>query len=149
MNEKIIHKLETKEKAKLSQVNKQKVANFVLVLIIVIIAAFFGKLAANKFVKSSSSLPDVSYINKGGNKFGQKNTKLCPDQAEGIIKKGGIDNEGTHHLVRKGGKDQYVYLTSSTIDLDDVTDKKVEVWGKTYAAKTAGWLMDACYLEIK
>jgi len=153
MNEKIIHKLETKEEAKLPQANKQKIINLVILIAIVLTAIFSSKQVVKILVSSSNSLPDVSYSDKtvsmGAKELGQKNIKLCPDTAEGILKSGGIEGEGTHHLVRKGGEDQYVYLTSSTIDLSQVVNKKVKVWGKTYTAKTAGWLMDACYLEIK
>ncbi len=79
---------------------------------------------------------------------GIKDLKLFPDSAEGILREGGIDGEGSFHLERPGGKSQYVYLTSSTIDLSQFVGKKVRVWGKTYKAEKAGWLMDVGYLEV-
>lgn len=125
--------------------------NTLLFVVVFIFAVFLGRFAAQLTARSPSDLPSVTYTQQSGSSknYGQKNMKLCPDQAEGILKSGGIDGEGTHHLVRKGGKDQYVYLTSSTVNLNQLENRKVAVWGKTYAAKTAGWLMDICYLEVK
>ena len=70
------------------------------------------------------------------------------DEAEGILKQGGIDGEGTHYLERPGGASQYVYLTSLSVPLDDYVDKKVKVWGETNKAQKAGWLMDVGRLEV-
>ncbi|MCR4326668.1 MAG: hypothetical protein NUV52_03365 [Candidatus Roizmanbacteria bacterium] len=81
--------------------------------------------------------------------LGTKNTKLFPDDATGIVRKGGVDDEGTHHLERKGGPSQNVYLTSSSVDLTKLVGKTVTVWGKTYAAEKAGWLMDVGYVEVQ
>jgi len=130
---------------------KFKPAPYLIAILVVGAAVFLGQFAAKLSAKTDTGLPQVSYTQTGSltdNKFGEKNEKLCPDNAEGKMVKGGIEGEGTHHLERKGGKSQYVYLTSSTIDLSAVVNKKVRVWGKTYAAQTAGWLMDVCYLEV-
>ncbi|MBI4999411.1 hypothetical protein HZB97_01420 [Candidatus Gottesmanbacteria bacterium] len=70
------------------------------------------------------------------------------DQAEGVLEKGGIDGEGTHKLIRSGGESQTAYLTSSIINLDDYLGKKVRVWGETFAAQKAGWLMDVGRVEV-
>jgi len=70
------------------------------------------------------------------------------DEAEGILREGGIDGEGTHHLERDGGPSQNVYLTSSVVALDDYLNKKVKVWGETNTAQEAGWLMDVGKLEL-
>lgn len=70
------------------------------------------------------------------------------DTASGKLVAGGINGEGSHHLIREGGKSQYVYLTSSIIDLDQFIDRQVKVWGETFEAQKAGWLMDVGRLEI-
>lgn len=70
------------------------------------------------------------------------------DEAEGKLVEGGIENEGTHHLERPGGPSQDVYLTSSVVPLDDYVGKNVKVWGDTFAAQSAGWLMDVVKLEL-
>lgn len=83
-----------------------------------------------------------------GDVFGVEDESTFSDTAEGIIVKGGIKGEGTHHLVRPGGDDQNVYLTSSVVDLDQLVDQKVKVWGQTFTAQTAGWLMDVGKVKI-
>lgn len=83
-----------------------------------------------------------------GKTFGVIDEKAFKDQAEGKLASGGIGGEGSHHLIRDGGESQYVYLTSSIIDLDQFVDKKVKVWGQTFEAQKAGWLMDVGRLEI-
>lgn len=70
------------------------------------------------------------------------------DSAEGILEEGGIDGEGTHHLVREGGESKYVYLTSTVIDLESYVGKNVQVWGETIAAQKAGWLMDVGKIKV-
>jgi len=70
------------------------------------------------------------------------------DNAEGVLKEGGFEGEGTFHLERPGGDDQNVYLTSTTVDLSGFLDKKVSIWGATFDSEKAGWLMDVGYIEI-
>ena len=70
------------------------------------------------------------------------------DSAEGVLEDGGIEGEGTHHLVRDGGPSKYVYLTSTVIDLETFVGKTVTVWGETISAQTAGWLMDVGKIKV-
>jgi len=74
--------------------------------------------------------------------------KTFKDKAEGILKEGGIDGEGSFHLERPGGVSQNAYLTSSTVDLSKYIGKKVRVWGVTFQGQKAGWLMDVGYVEV-
>lgn len=83
-----------------------------------------------------------------GESYGVSDTKVFTDSAEGEMDSGGIDGEGSHHLVREGGESQNVYLTSSIIDLDQFVGRRVKVWGQTFEAQKAGWLMDVGRLEI-
>jgi hypothetical protein len=71
-----------------------------------------------------------------------------PDTAEGTLKTGGIEGEGTHHLDRNMGPEKDVYLFSTSINLDDFVDKKVQVWGQTVSGKKAGWLMDVGRVKV-
>lgn len=87
-------------------------------------------------------------ITSGGKEVGLDDAKTFRDKAEGMLEEGGIDSEGTHHLVRPGGDSQSVYLTSSVVDLNQFVGKKVEVWGETIGAKKAGWLMDVGKIKI-
>ena len=80
---------------------------------------------------------------------GSTDTKTFRDSAVGVIEKGGVDGEGTHKLIREGGPSQTAFLISSVIDLDEYVGKKVKVWGETFAAKKAAWLMDVGKIEIQ
>lgn len=120
-----------------------------LAAIIILVAIVSGFGASRLFAKGNSSVSSSILQGAPKESLGQKNTKLFPDMAEGTVKKGGVEGEGTHHLVRKGGVSQNVYMTSSVVDLDSLVGKKVTVWGKTYAAQKAGWLMDVGYIEVR
>lgn len=79
---------------------------------------------------------------------GLSDEKTFRDSAEGVLEEGGVNGEGTHHLVREGGPSQYVYLTSTVIDLQSFKGKKVQVWGETISAQKAGWLMDVGRIKV-
>ena len=102
-----------------------------------------GVMLAGKLKREVSS----EEIGKG-TLVGVPDEKTFRDSADGELTKGGIDGEGSHHLVRPGGESQYVYLTSSIIDLDQFSGRKVKVWGETFAGQKAGWLMDVGRLEV-
>lgn len=70
------------------------------------------------------------------------------DTATGVLEKNGVEGEGTHRLLREGGESQTVYLTSSVLDLDLFVGHKVQVWGETFAAQKAGWLMDVGKVKV-
>jgi hypothetical protein len=112
----------------------------------ILLGIFFGFLLTklpfkNELKKSSrvvSSQKTAGIIDK----------KTFKDQAEGTLKEGGIDGEGNFHLERPGGVSQNVYLTSSTVDLSLYVEKKVRVYGQTFAGQKAGWLMDVGLVEV-
>lgn len=81
-----------------------------------------------------------------GDIFG--NEEKPGDEAEGVLEKGGINGEGSHKLLRPGGPSQTVYLTSSVVNLDQLVGHEVKVWGDTFAAQSAGWLMDVVTVEV-
>jgi len=85
---------------------------------------------------------------KVGTTVGIADEKTFRDSAEGQLEKGGIEGEGSHHLVRPGGDSQTVYLTSSIVDLDKFVGRKVKIWGETFSARKAGWLMDVGKLKV-
>lgn len=70
------------------------------------------------------------------------------DEAEGVLKEGGLNGEGTHHLERDGGPSQNIYLTSTVIDLQSFVDKKVQIWGETNSTQEAGWFMDVVKVKV-
>lgn len=93
--------------------------------------------------------PESAEAIKVGDIFGSPDEKSFRDQATGIIQPGGVEGEGTHHLERGEDKSQWVYLTSSVIDLDLFVTHEVELWGETFQGKKAGWLMDVGRLKVK
>lgn len=139
-NNNLIHTLETKEVKGVPYITF-----FTLIAVAVIISILLGF--------------GFSRLNKKGiNNSGIKNTtqsagivdkKTFKDNAEGILREGGIDGEGNFHLERPGGASQNVYLTSTTLDLSTYIGKKVKVWGQTFQAEKAGWLMDVGSVEMQ
>lgn len=124
----------------------------VILLVLIVAGVASGwYLSGNKIggigLKSENAAPgaDVSF---GGKEVGLDDTKTFRDSATGKLEEGGIDGEGTHHLTRDGGPSQNVYLTSSVVDLSEFVGSKVEVWGETFGAKKAGWLMDVGKIKI-
>lgn len=85
---------------------------------------------------------------KVGDTFGSADEKTFSDTADGILMAGGIDGEGSHHLIRGANQTQWVYITSSVVDLDLLVGDKVTVWGQTNQGKKAGWLMDVGKLKV-
>lgn len=111
--------------------------------------------AANMFMPGTGTTSEAS---KDGTKTDESGSKTSAgildketfsDTANGVLKEGGFEGEGSFHLDREGGADQNVYLTSSTVDLSEFLEKEVTVWGKTFNAEKAGWLMDVGYIELK
>ena len=98
-------------------------------------------------VSTSGQQTSGSSITKG-TVVGTNDTSTFKDTAEGVLQVGGIKDEGQFHLVRPGGPDQYVYMTSSIVDLSQFVGKKVKVNGQTQKAQYAGWLMDVGRVEV-
>jgi hypothetical protein len=85
---------------------------------------------------------------KNGEVFGLPDTETFKDSAEGYLEEGGLEGEGSHHLLRAGGASQTVYLTSSVTDLDKFKGMQVKIWGETFKAQHAGWLMDVGRVQV-
>lgn len=116
-------------------------------LLVVLAGVGTGWLLSRKGGEASSGVTQT-----GGSKdlteAGVMDEKAFPDSAEGVLKEGGINGEGTHHLDRGLGPTKDVYLTSTGFDLQGFVDKKVKVWGETVAGKHAGWLMDVGKIKV-
>lgn len=125
-------------------------------VIVIIFALVLG--VASAFITTrlfgSASLATITSGGSGAEKVdpgdivGSDDLETYSDEAEGTLKKGGIEGEGAYHLERPGGESQNVYLTSSTVDLSQFVGKKVKVWGQTNSAQTAGWLMEVGRLQL-
>jgi hypothetical protein len=117
----------------------------IVVVVMVLLGAGSGFLIAN--LEPTKEVTDSSQVTKGTS-MGSNDTTTFKDTAEGVLKEGGIEGEGQYHLERPGGESQYVYLTSSSVDLSLVKGKKIKVWGQTQKAQHAGWLMDVGRVEV-
>lgn len=128
------------------------VKNSIIIFIVFILLGVGTGFAVAK-VKSSVGLGSTDTKlsadkTEKGDVVGSDDTKTFKDVAEGTLREGGIGDEGTHHLERPGGESQNVYLTSSVVDLSSFEGKKVKVWGTTFDAEKAGWLMDVGRVEV-
>lgn len=97
---------------------------------------------------STNSNQIVPGSKKSSSEAGIADEKTFKDTATGVLKTGGVEGEGTHHLERDGGSSQNVYLTSTVIDLESFAGKKVQIWGQTISARNAGWLMDVGKVKV-
>ena len=135
------------------ELSPQKKLSFPTVLIafclIIVIGAGVGYGVTRLTGTFSSATSTEKDNTDGGKGVGVFDKKKFPDTATGTMRAGGVDGEGSFHLERPGGESQNVYMTSSTIDLSQYIGKKVAVWGQTFEAQSAGWLMDVGYLEVK
>jgi len=122
-------------------------------LLILVFVAFLGVgtgylLTTSKgSVGNSSTTGSMSSVPKGTIE-GSEDTKTFKDTAEGVLAEGGKEGEGQFHLVRPGGESQYVYVTSSSVDLSKYVKRKVKIWGQTNTAQKVGWLMDVGRVEV-
>lgn len=128
--------------------SKKKLFLWLGVIILLGVGSGYGLSLTKKTTDVTQLSRTVENGGTVGTSYGVQDEAAFKDVAEGEMTSGGIDGEGSHHLVREGGESQYVYLTSSIIDLDQFVGKKVKVWGQTFEAQKAGWLMDVGRLEI-
>ena len=125
-------------------------------LLILISASLLGIFSGFLLSRSSSGTENKGLLDKMVNKasiktgatFGSDDLSIYKDNAEGVLKEGGVEDEGQYHLVRTGGESQNVYLTSSLVDLSKFLDRKIKVWGQTQKAQKVGWLMDVGRVEV-
>lgn len=114
-----------------------------IALLVTVMGIGSGKILAQTTNPGSTSTVSAPEAEKKNNEVGSSDLTGVDEQApEGILKEGGIDGEGTHHLERPGGVSQNVYLSSTVLNLQNFVDKKVQIWGNTISGKKAGWLMD-------
>jgi len=126
----------------------------VAILLIILAGGATGYFLANRggisrLVKTKELVGGAEVV-EGPKEVGVKDEKTFRDTAEGKIEVN--DNpdipEGSHRLIRSGGPSQTAYLTSSIVDLNQFLGKCVQVWGETFAAQKAAWLMDVGRVKI-
>lgn len=145
-------------KSMLHSMNKPMVSTSLstpIVIVIIVVALILGGATGfgiNYFMNgkalSSTTTEDKNSTDGAKNSAGILDEKAFPDEAQGTLREGGFEGEGSFHLERPGGKDQTAYLTSTAVDLSKFVGKKVKVRGQTFEAEKAGWLMDVGYIEV-
>lgn len=121
---------------------------FIVISVVMLLLGVLVGFGASKFKKTAGTTPSSSIMINTDKSSGISDKKTFKDQAEGIMKEGGIDGEGNFHLERPGGISQNVYLTSSAVDLAKYIGKKVRVHGETFNGQKTGWLMDVGLVEV-
>jgi len=146
MEENIVKPFEPKEK----KINWRVVAGVILIVALGVTSGWgLVKLQARRGAGGGSIklAPEKGEKVERGKTYGRAD-QVFKDTATGVIQKNGIEGEGTHRLVREGGESQTAYLTSSVLDLDLFIEHKVQIWGETFAAQKAGWLMDVGKIKV-
>lgn len=153
-SEKIVHKLNNvAPHTQLDTMSMKKILSIFLLVILFGVISGFAWAYMSKNISSENQTPlpkaaeDVN-VSPPPKRAGIDDKKTFKDTTEGIMRDGGIEGEGDYHLERPGGTSQNVYLTSTTVDLSRYIGKKVKVWGETYSAQKAGWLMDVGLIEL-
>lgn len=126
-----------------------------IILAIILAGGATGWFLANRVGGGAVSVQTKKLIGgaelvEGPKEVGIKDVKTFRDSAEGRIEVNDNSDipEGSHKLIRPGGPSQTAYLTSSVVDLSQFLGKCVQVWGETFAAQRAGWLMDVGRVKI-
>ena len=154
---------DTQQQEAKKSAKKQKTSNFFsslpwpkILLVTAVIAAGIGTgYGVHSLTSSGSSKTNTIKTASPDGKISQGDTfgvedpgETFPDEATGVLVKGGVDGEGSHHIMRAPDASQNVYLTSTVVDLDQFIGHKVKIWGQTNDARKAGWLMDVGKIKI-
>lgn len=118
----------------------------VLVVLLGIYVGYLLSGVGKKNVTTGSTSGNTILVNK--NEAGIADESKFSTTTDGVLEEGGIQGEGTYHLVRGSGPSQYAYLTSSSVDLSTFVGKKVQIWGETMSGKKAGWLIDVGKVKV-
>ena len=116
-------------------------------LLVVLVGVGTAKILSGKMSRGSSAgaAPGAKVTSTSA---GVLDPTVKYDTATGVLQTGGLNGEGTYHLVRDGGASHYVYLISSVVDLNAFVNKNVQIWGETEASKKVGWLMDVAKVQV-
>lgn len=148
-------KIEFQTEEVLEKEEKKDFKEFLLPVLAVVSIVITGVasgyfLSLRQYGKVPLSQGEVGEVIEKGMVIGVDDLDVFRDTAEGVleINDGSFTDEGTHKLVREGGESQTAYLISSVLDLDKLVGRKVKLWGETFTAQKAGWLMDVGKVEV-
>lgn len=142
---------QTEKKPLVGKFNATGSKNLVMVVVAVVVVGLgilTGWLLSGMSKGKTQDKVTGTSVTQTKKEAGISDEKTFRDTAQGLLKEGGVNGEGTHHLEQDGGPSQYVYLTSSVIDLDSFIGKNVQVWGETFKGAKAGWLMDVGKVKV-
>lgn len=121
-------------------------ATSVLVVLLGIYAGYLLSGVGKNGSTTGTTAANTILVNK--NEAGIADESKFSTTTDGELAEGGIQGEGTYHLIRGSGPSQYAYLTSSSVDLSKFVGKKVQIWGETMSGKKAGWLIDVGKIKV-
>lgn len=125
---------------KLPETNSTKMKTIAIGLVVVLIGVGTGYLLSGANAKNGEPAPTANIAENSKTAPVDDSSLSAPEV--GVLHEGGIEGEGTHYLDRGTGKENYIYLLSTVLNLDSFVGKKVEIRGHTLGAENAGWLMD-------
>ncbi len=127
--------------------NNTKVKFLASGLVVVLAGVATGWFLSGASAQMQEQTPTAN-VSENPQNVGEVDESVFSDTAQGELREGGIEGEGTHYLDTGLGEEKYVYLLSTVLDLDSFIGKKVEVRGQTLAAENAGWLMDVGRVKL-
>jgi hypothetical protein len=127
--------------------NKKAVIASIIVGI-VLLGVGTGWLLSGGLKKTSSEGVPATSGTKSSKEAGSADESSFSVSEEGTLESGGLNGEGTHHLIRVGGESQTAYLTSSAVDLESFVGKKVKIWGEPGSTKKVGYLIDVGKIRV-
>lgn len=123
-----------------------------IILLIILAGTATGYLLNRRVGKGAMVVKtlDGAKLVQGSEEIGIEDERVFRDSAEGKLEVNdqSVIEEGSHRLIRPGGVSQTAYLTSSVIDLNQFVGRCVTVWGETFEAQKAGWLMDVGRVKL-
>ncbi|MGA3291857.1 MAG: hypothetical protein ABSC49_01780 [Candidatus Microgenomates bacterium] len=141
--------MEPQNKNIFSRIDFKKNWPFIAIgLAIILIGVGTSWFISTRLINQTSSGEAAPGVKVTSTEAGVLDPSVKYDTAQGVVQEGGLNGEGTFHLVRDGGPSDYVYLTSSVLDLSNFVNKKVQIWGETLASKKVGWLMDVAKVQV-
>lgn len=137
---------------------KSAVKEIILPALIILVIILAGSVTGYFLANRGGSATGISQVKKltggaeliqGPNEVGIKDVNF-KDTTEGRLEVNSDTAipEGSHKLIRPGGLSKTAYLISSVVDLNQFVGKCVQVWGETFAAQKAGWLMDVGRVKL-
>ena len=133
--------------------NKKQTIMLALGSVMIVLAGVATGWQLSGGLSTSAEAPQASNVTPGddGNvsEAGVQDTSEFKTEETGVLRKGGWEGEGTHHLEKEGvPAEKYPYLTSAVIDLESFVGKEVKIWGNTIAGQEAGWLVDVGKIKV-